>query len=480
MYLAMFMGFFTSFFKAKVFTPDEIGVLATIFTLSLIVNIFIVFGSNSGILKHYVTFKSKYQKTGFILFTSLLPAIIMTIAALLFYIFKDFILSKFDDPLLSKYYNYIYVLFVFNYITTNMDMIFRAESLSKISNIINNFLNKLLTAIFLILVFLMMKGEFKFFFIVSMFLPGVQGLIFIFIYSKKVGFVKPNLDFVTNDYRKKYYTFTSFMFLSQAGNRFTEWIDKVFIGYYLNMSMVGIYTIVISFVNLVKLISRAINLSAGQQITRAWNENDTNKLQRHYTELANLPLSLGLIVLLFLVTWGKKVLLIFDETYVQGYYAMIILTVGALIELGTSCGGNILKYSKKYKFDLYIQFFLLTLAITTNIIFIPRWGINGAAFATAITIALYNLLKLALVYVFFKMQPYTLDTIKIILQYIVIQTLFIKFIPDYDGYNLISLFFIAIITGSIYILIGAYIFRIKELKDLVSVFINKSFNKGKK
>jgi O-antigen/teichoic acid export membrane protein len=49
-----------------------------------------------------------------------------------------------------------------------------------------------------------------------------------------------------------------------------------------------------------------------------------------------------------------------------------------------------------------------------NVLLIPRYGITGAAMATAISIMSYNLMKLVFIYRHFKMQPFTLNTLKII------------------------------------------------------------------
>ena len=68
---------------------------------------------------------------------------------------------------------------------------------------------------------------------------------------------------------------------------------------------------------------------------------------------------------------------------------------------------------------------VLTLTIATNYILIPLYGITGSAIATAITISFYNILRWLFLYFKFRMQPYDLNTLKLI------AIAFISFLPAY-------------------------------------------------
>ena len=72
-----------------------------------------------------------------------------------------------------------------------------------------------------------------------------------------------------------------------------------------------------------------------------------------------------------------------------------------------ACGvnGAIIVNSDYYKFDLYTNLFLLIVTIITNIILIPIYGIDGAAMATAISLLLFNFIRVILIYVKMKIHP---------------------------------------------------------------------------
>jgi O-antigen/teichoic acid export membrane protein len=94
----------------------------------------------------------------------------------------------------------------------------------------------------------------------------------------------------------------------------------------------------------------------------------------------------------------------------------------------TGLNGAITVISKKYKYDLYFMLFLVIATVILNLVFIPRYGITGAALAAMISLVVYNILRLAFVWYNFKMQPFTLNCLWILL--ITIGTLVIvNFIP---------------------------------------------------
>ena len=91
---------------------------------------------------------------------------------------------------------------------------------------------------------------------------------------------------------------------------------------------------------------------------------------------------------------------------------------------------------------------LVIVTIILNLIFIPMYGITGAALAAMISIVFYNLLRLTFVWYNFKMQPFTLNCLWILL--ITMGTLYIiHFIPFiYNKY--VSICINSVVIGIIY------------------------------
>ena len=77
--------------------------------------------------------------------------------------------------------------------------------------------------------------------------------------------------------------------------------------------------------------------------------------------------------------------------------------------------GQIISVSKYYRFDTTTAILLGFLTILTNYIFIPIWHVEGAAFATALTIVVFNLIRFLFVLVKLKLQPFTIQTFYVVL-----------------------------------------------------------------
>jgi O-antigen/teichoic acid export membrane protein len=95
----------------------------------------------------------------------------------------------------------------------------------------------------------------------------------------------------------------------------------------------------------------------------------------------------------------------------------VILFIGAarLFDMATGVNGEIILQSRYYRFNLISVAMLAVLIIGTNYIFIPLYGINGAAFATALSVFLYNIIKFLFLWIKFRMQPFSVKTIFIVL-----------------------------------------------------------------
>ena len=105
--------------------------------------------------------------------------------------------------------------------------------------------------------------------------------------------------------------------------------------------------------------------------------------------------------------------------------------------------------SKYYKYDLYTNILLVGITIATNYILIPKYGINGAAMATAISVLLFNLIRLVLIKVKMNMHPFSLNTLKTIIVLLVIYYLH-QYLPKFS-ILLLDIFWKSSLTIIIYI-----------------------------
>ena len=63
---------------------------------------------------------------------------------------------------------------------------------------------------------------------------------------------------------------------------------------------------------------------------------------------------------------------------------IIVIALGKLINMALSVNGHLLQNPKYYYVNTYSIVLLGILTVVTNLIFIPKWGILGAAIASAL------------------------------------------------------------------------------------------------
>ncbi|MDO9595503.1 MAG: polysaccharide biosynthesis C-terminal domain-containing protein, partial [Lutibacter sp.] len=146
--------------------------------------------------------------------------------------------------------------------------------------------------------------------------------------------------------------------------------------------------------------------------------------------------------------------------------------VSKLIELALGTGNAILLNSKYYKI-----FFYLSLAMAISVIFLNKWlidliGINGAAIATLIVVAMYSLLKIIYLRSKLNIQPFDLNTIKLA---IIISAIFAAFyFWNFSFHPIINIGLKAVIISLLYFLLINKLQISKDINGFVSKYVSKN------
>ena len=136
--------------------------------------------------------------------------------------------------------------------------------------------------------------------------------------------------------------------------------------------------------------------------------------------------------------------------------------------MATGVNDSVIYTSHKYMFGTYLLMFLFALAFVNNLIFIPLYGINGAAFATALSALLYNAIKYLFIWKNFKLQPFTIQTFYIIL-IIFLTFLLVQFIPHHVT-PFVDIVIRSVIVISVYITFAFLLKIVPELFSMIPFF----------
>jgi len=115
------------------------------------------------------------------------------------------------------------------------------------------------------------------------------------------------------------------------------------------------------------------------------------------------------------------------------------------------------------------------LAIATNLIFIPIFGLNGAALATTISLILYNLVRLIFIYKKMKILPFTKATIKLVFAFTLVLIIG-SFLPNVDNIYIETIYKSGVVALLYFVL--NWVFNIsEEVNSLIIKILPRSFQK---
>jgi O-antigen/teichoic acid export membrane protein len=170
--------------------------------------------------------------------------------------------------------------------------------------------------------------------------------------------------------------------------------DRIVLGIYLNAREVGIYSVAASMVVFVSLFLQSINQIFAPTIAELYAKGERDLLLHLYQALTKWALGLTLPLALGMMIFAKPLMGIFGPDFREGWPVLVIATVGQLVNCGVGSVGNLLFMSDQQNRVVRAQAITVFITLGLNFALIPRWGLIGAAIATAATNTSLNLLWL--------------------------------------------------------------------------------------
>ena len=195
----------------------------------------------------------------------------------------------------------------------------------------------------------------------------------------------------------------------------------------------------------------AITAISAPIIAKAWNENNLEEISRLYQKSSENLLWIGLLLFGLVILCIEDLFLIMPggrHDYSAEIAVVYIVGCKSVIDMATGANDTIIAYSKKYGFNLIAIVFMSVLNVLGNLMLIPLFGIMGAALSTFVSSLCFNLLKFLFIRQQFKLMPYTVNTLKILLICIFFTGLCL-FIPRLD-----SPYFSMIIRGCVFLFLA--------------------------
>jgi len=409
-YAGIILGFInTGLVFPKILSTEQIGLVNILISYSTILGQFGNLGFTNTIIKFFPYFKNKDKyHNGFLKIITLVSFVGFLISLLLFFSIKSFLVKTGTEKSILLF-EYIYLLIPLTFFTIYFnayDAYYRTLFNSVPGIFLREFSTRLLVLVFISLFYFNLIGfkQFVFFYILAYSFPAIGITISIFRFGEfKIGRKKI---VVKKDLKKSMISVSLFSIISGFSGVVLINIDRIMLERYNGLSDVGIYSIAFFFGTLVGISARPISRIAGALIADFWKNKDLESISKIYKGTAINQFIIGVLVIIGIWSNIHNVFKILPIEYLAGKFVILIIGFAFLTDMLAGSSVNILAYSQYYRYHTYIMAIFIVVAVITNMILIPRYGITGAALATLISKIFYNTLRGIFLFVKFKLYPY--------------------------------------------------------------------------
>jgi O-antigen/teichoic acid export membrane protein len=201
------------------------------------------------------------------------------------------------------------------------------------------------------------------------------------------------------------------LFVSIIGT-FMHWMDVLMLGYFTDANTVGLYYPAARTAGLLRTVLMAFMSIFAPMLSEYFTQGKQNEMNSLYQLVVRWIMTLAVPIMIILVLFSKKVMLLFGGEYIQASNVLIVLTFAALIQVFVGAGGSALTMTGRPKVNLVNSVIVVVINVILNMLWIPKYQIMGAAWATFASLTTLGLLRSFEVGFLIKLHPFTWKLIK--------------------------------------------------------------------
>tara|TARA_R110000737_G_scaffold161270_2_gene189174 strand:- start:21890 stop:22630 length:741 start_codon:yes stop_codon:yes gene_type:complete len=227
----------------------------------------------------------------------------------------------------------------------------------------------------------------------------------------------------------------------------------------LGLEATGIYTTMIYLASALQVPYRSMLRVGAALVVKYWKEKNMVEMNKSYKQFSSV--SLYIILFFFSIIWINRIEIfsILPLTYQAGISVFGLIMIGRIVDIYFGINSLILSSSKKYRVDLIFTGVLFIGVFALNILFIPKYGIDGAAISTSIVLILYSILRVGYVFWKFNLHPFEKSQL-FIAGLFAIGLIAISYIPSKENFDILWIIMKSSILISLTVL-PIFIFKIE-------------------
>ncbi|WP_375585913.1 lipopolysaccharide biosynthesis protein [Cyclobacterium xiamenense] len=417
-YLGVVIGYFNLLWLLPfVLEPEQIGLFKTIQDMALLLMPFAQMGVGNGITRFFPQVKN--DPHSFFTFSLFLGLVGYTLVLFLFILFKEPLMAAFSEkaPEVNEYLQVALLITCLSVVNSLLDAFSRSYLKIAIPSLIRDVLLRLLMGA------LVLGYYFEWYSFPHM-LWGMVLVYFLTVlsmvaYMRKTGMLslKFNWAGIPSPLKKAFFRYNSITLLGTAGALLIMKIDSLMVSSMIGLDANAIYTIGFSIAVVIEMPRRAISQVAMPIISEKFAAHKLDEIHSLYKKIAvNQLLVCGLVFLLIWVNIDSLYHFVPNRSvYEAGKWVVLLIGLGKLTDVVFSVNGEIIVFSRFYLFNITATLLMAVAVVAFNLALIPRYGIEGAAFASLLAMFFYNFLKFLYVKVKLGFNPFTKAVFQLLL-----------------------------------------------------------------
>lgn len=181
------------------------------------------------------------------------------------------------------------------------------------------------------------------------------------------------------------------MFLTSGAFFIMGSIDSFMIAYYLDESAVGVYTACTKLSFPIILIVSSVNSYFAPKISLAYKHKKYTNIEDKYLESVKIIMCFSMAISLILFSFPNWFLSLFGEGFDQATLTLYLVNLAFLVNALFGPVGQFMNMIDKERLVYLVILIALLINILSNAFLIPMHGITGAALATFLSTAFWNI-----------------------------------------------------------------------------------------
>ncbi|WP_111671098.1 lipopolysaccharide biosynthesis protein [Algoriphagus litoralis] len=395
----------------------ELGTFRTIQDLGLLFVPFAQLGVGHGITRYFP--KLAQNQSAFLTYSLAVSLLGFATVSVIFFGFKVQIMALFatNSPEVIGFLGVVLMITLFALLSSVMDAYSRSYLKVAIPTFFREVFLRFLTSI-LVGVYLLDWINFD---QVMAGLVVVYGLALFGVVMYLIWLGKIHIDFNWKNFpagfRSSFIRFSLVTFLATAASTLIMKIDSIMVSSMVSLEANAIYSIAFYMALVVELPRRAISQVAMPVIADLFAKDQIQEINKLYRQISNRQLYI--CFLLFALIWSNIDSIYHfvpnSELYQTGKMVVFYIALGKIFDVAFSVNGEILVFSKYFRFNLILTIAMSVFIVAVNYWLIPIYGIEGAAIGSASIMLAFNLVKYGYLKIKLGLDPFSAETLKILL-----------------------------------------------------------------